>query len=168
MFTVPLDYDSPAGPSITLFARAATKHEPSVFGASPPSRQLEVQTPCQSQRPWIVFLQGGPGFGCPEPQDSALTRFVINKGYQILYLDYRGVGLSTPVTAGSVPSGTCADSADYLKLFRQDNNVRDLEAVRQCLTVSAVPSMKKWSILGRTFSEPCVVHLWAPCLDASV
>lgn len=108
-----------------------------------------------SQRPWLVYLQGGPGFGCPEPQDSALTRFVLNKGYQILYLDYRGVGLSSPLTVDTIPRTTSdqvADQVAYLKLFRQDNNVRDLEAVRLALTASVVdPVKKKWSIFGQSF-----------------
>lgn len=99
----------------------------------------------------MVFLQGGPGFGNPEPQDSALSRFVINKGYQILYLDYRGVGLSTPVTPDTIPHSP-QDQVEYLKLFRQDNNVRDLEAVRKLLTAKVEdPAKQKWSIFGQSF-----------------
>lgn len=146
-FLVPLDYSKPQGTLIQLFARAAAKHEPSIFGPSADQQHLHSH----SQRPWIVFLQGGPGFGCPEPQDSSLTRFVLNKGYQILYLDYRGVGLSTPVTVSTIP-GTTSERVEYLKLFRQDNNVRDLEAVRQCLTAFVTdPAKAKWSILGQSF-----------------
>ncbi|CAN8099121.1 unnamed protein product [Discula destructiva] len=150
-FSVPLDYNNPRGRKIYLFARSAAKHESSVFGASPdPQMQQQLQT--QSQRPWIVYLQGGPGFGCPEPQDSPLTRFVLNKGYQILYLDYRGVGLSTPVTVDTIPTTSDTGRVEYLKLFRQDNNVRDLEAVRQCLTASITDSARrKWSIIGQSF-----------------
>lgn len=147
LFSVPLDYDNPSKGQVQLFARAATKHEPSVIGAA--SNQQHFQ------RPWLVYLQGGPGFGCPEPQDSTLTRFVLNKGYQILYLDYRGVGLSSPLTVDTIPT-TTSDSVScqvaYMKLFRQDNNVRDLEAVRQALTASGVdPLKRKWSIFGQSF-----------------
>lgn len=88
VFLVPLDYANPDGEKIQLFARAATKFEPSPFGCPP---DLDDLGPPQMSnlRPWIVYLQGGPGFGCPEPQDYSLTRFVLNKGYQCLYLDYR-------------------------------------------------------------------------------
>lgn len=147
LFAVPLDYENPTKGQVQLFARAATKHEPAITGSA--SNQQHAQ------RPWLVYLQGGPGFGCPEPQDSSLTRFVLNKGYQILYLDYRGVGLSSPVTVDTIPSFTSdpvADQVAYLKLFRQDSNVRDLEAVRQCLTASVVdPLKRKWSIFGQSF-----------------
>lgn len=143
LFSVPLDYNNPTSGQVQLFARSATKHEPSITGS--------ISNHQHAQRPWLVYLQGGPGFGCPEPQDSSLTRFVLNKGYQILYLDYRGVGLSSPVTVDTIPK-TVSDQVAYLKLFRQDNNVRDLEAVRQCLTGSAVdPLKRKWSIFGQSF-----------------
>ncbi|KAJ4422149.1 hypothetical protein N0V82_003233 [Gnomoniopsis sp. IMI 355080] len=147
LFSVPLDYSNPTKGQIQLFARSATKYEPSTVG--PGSNQQH------SQRPWLVYLQGGPGFGCPEPQDSSLTRFVINKGYQILYLDYRGVGLSSPLTVDTIPnttSDTVSGQVAYMKLFRQDNNVRDLESVRQALTASLVdPLKRKWSIFGQSF-----------------
>lgn len=94
----------------------------------------------------MVYLQGGPGFGCQEPQDSPLTRLMISRGYAVLYLDYRGVGLSSPVTAETMPDSV-ADQFEYLKLFRQDSIVRDLEAVRRCLT----KGQSKWSIFGQSF-----------------
>lgn len=148
VFWVPLDYRKPSGEKIQLFARAATKYEPPFF---PGPDQDQRQEQIHSSRPWIVFLQGGPGFGCPEPQDYALTSFVLNKGYQILYLDYRGVGLSTPVTANTLDE-TSLSRFEYLKLFRQDNNVRDLEAVRQCLLRALPdPTKRKWSLLGQSF-----------------
>lgn len=69
----------------------------------------------------------------------------------MLFLDYRGVGLSSPVTADTIPK-QADDRFEYLKLFRQDNNVRDLEAVRQCLTSGLTdPAKKKWSIFGQSF-----------------
>ncbi|KAF3762426.1 hypothetical protein M406DRAFT_72433 [Cryphonectria parasitica EP155] len=141
LFSVPKDYRNPQDGEIQLFARSATKHEASVSALEQPV----------SQRPWMVYLQGGPGFGNPEPQDFPLTRFVLSKGYQILFLDYRGVGLSTPVTADTIPP-KASDQFEYLKHFRQDNNVRDLEAVRSYLTAGvADPVKKKWSIFGQSF-----------------
>lgn len=64
---------------------------------------------------------------------------------------YSGVGLSTPVTAGTLDNLPLA-RLEYLKLFRQDNNVRDLEAVRQYLTaLNPDPNKRQWSILGQSF-----------------
>lgn len=76
---------------------------------------------------------------------------MLNKGYQVLFLDYRGVGLSSPVTSDTIPTDP-DNRFQYLKLFRQDNNVRDLEAVRQCLTAGIDdPEKRKWSIFGQSF-----------------
>lgn len=152
LFSVPKDYSRPdTSGFIQLFARSATRYEPATCRSSdkPPSK-----------RPYMVYLQGGPGFGCSEPQDFALTRQIINKGYQALYLDYRGVGLSTQVTAETIPQDP-TQQFEYLKLFRQDNNVYDLEAVRQCLTTTtADPAMKKWSIFGQSFGGfVCLTYL---------
>lgn len=142
LFSVPKDHSRPDDSGeVQLFARSATKYEPTIVPHDHPP----------AQKPYMVYLQGGPGFGCLEPQDFSLTRVLLNKGYQALYLDYRGVGLSTPVTADTIPQ-TPSEQFDYLKLFRQDNNVRDLEAVRKCLTASvAEPSKQKWSIFGQSF-----------------
>ncbi|KUI66109.1 Proline iminopeptidase [Cytospora mali] len=146
LFSVPLDYRNPNGAKIQLFAKAATKHEV-------PINPQQTQYQSTLNRPWFVFLQGGPGFGNPEPQDSSLTRFVLNRGYQILFLDYRGVGLSTTVTADTIPKPGASPKAqaEYLKLFRQVDNVRDLEAVRKCLTEHLDDNKAKWSIFGQSF-----------------
>jgi pimeloyl-ACP methyl ester carboxylesterase len=105
-------------------------------------------------RPWLVFLEGGPGFGNREPQESPLTRAALSRGYQLLFLDYRGTGLSTPVSAAAVAAaaqGSIQRQVDYLKLFRQDNIVRDCEAVRECLTEDYPPDRKTWSLFGQSF-----------------
>jgi len=104
------------------------------------------------QRPYFVYLEGGPGYGNREPQDLPLTRFLLSRGYQMLYLDYRGTGLSTPINAEALAKqGDPQAQADYLKLFRQDNIVRDLEAVRLCLTADLPLDKKQWSIFGQSF-----------------
>ena len=77
---------------------------------------------------------------------------MINRGYQIILLDYRGVGLSTPINARHILSlGNPQRQADYLKLFRADNNVRDLEAVRKYITAPLPLELQPWSILGQSF-----------------
>lgn len=66
------------------------------------------------------------------------------------------MGLSTPVTAGTLArEGGAQKQAEYLKLFRADNAVRDCEAIRKCLTADYPDEKKKWSILGQsTLNHP--------------
>ncbi len=124
--SVPLDHARPDGERITVFAR-------------------EVADPDGRERPFMVFLQGGPGSEAPRP-----TRRPSNPGwleallpeYRVLLLDQRGTGRSTPVaTAG----------AEHLRHFRADSIVRDAEAVREALGVD------RWSVLGQSFGGFCVM-----------
>lgn len=141
-FLVPLDYNDPAGHKLKLFGCSVTRNE----------RPIVPQAYQPQQRPWMVYNEGGPGYGNSEPESMPLTKAALGRGYQVLYLDYRGTGLSTPVTAQLLESkGDAQQQADYLKLFRQDNIVRDLEAVRQVLTADFPEDMRQWSIFGHSF-----------------
>lgn len=131
-FEVPLDHDDAAGSTITVFAR-------------------EVADPDGRDRPFLVYLQGGPGFEAPRPTripsnpgwlDRALTEF------RVLMLDQRGTGRSTPV--GALPGMTAAEQADYLAHFRADSIVRDAEWIRRELGV------EQWSVIGQSFGGLCV------------
>jgi pimeloyl-ACP methyl ester carboxylesterase len=131
-FEVPLDHDDAAGPTITVFAR-------------------EVADPDGRDRPFLVYLQGGPGFEAPRPTripanpawlDRALTEF------RVLMLDQRGTGRSTPV--GALVGLTAAEQAGYLGHFRADSIVRDAEWIRCQLDV------ERWSVLGQSFGGLCV------------
>ncbi|KJZ73613.1 hypothetical protein HIM_06946 [Hirsutella minnesotensis 3608] len=147
-FQVPLDYADPSAGSITLFARRATKLERPIF---PPANDND-QPGGDALKPYMVYLEGGPGFGNREPQDHPLTRAAIPRGYQVLYLDHRGVGLSTPVSTAMLANLGDADAqARYLRLMRQDNTVRDCEAVRKCLTQSWPAEKATWSIFGQSY-----------------
>ncbi|KXH49067.1 hypothetical protein CSIM01_09198 [Colletotrichum simmondsii] len=145
-FEVPKDYSNQASGVLQLFGRSVTKHERPIV---PPTESEKKQA---EQKPWMVFLQGGPGFGNPEPQDSPITRTALDRGYQVLFLDYRGVGLSSPVSAATLAlEGNAQKQADHLKLLRQDNIVNDLEAVRAYLTEDFPEEKKKWSLFGQSF-----------------
>ena len=131
-FEVPLDHDDATGPTITVFAR-------------------EVADPDGRDRPFLVYLQGGPGFEAPRPTripadpgwlDRALTEF------RVLMLDQRGTGRSTPV--GALAGLTATEQADYLAHFRADSIVRDAESIRAQLEV------ERWSVLGQSFGGLCV------------
>ncbi|KAK3941568.1 Alpha/Beta hydrolase protein [Diplogelasinospora grovesii] len=146
-FEVPISYAAPTAGTLKLFARSVRKHVPSV--ASMANQNLEEE---HVDKPYLVYLEGGPGFGNPEPQEHALTRSMLDRGYQMLLLDYRGTGYSTPVNARALGKlGGAQVQADYLKLFRADTIVRDLEAVRLCLTANFPDERKKWSVFGQSF-----------------
>ncbi len=132
---VPLDQADPAGERITVYAR-------------------EVRSPDDDAgRPWLLFLQGGPGGKSPRPHgpDAWLKRAL--KDFRVLLLDQRGTGRSTPVTARSLTGrGDAQAQADYLALFRADSIVRDAEAFRASLG-EGLP----WSTLGQSYGGFCTL-----------
>jgi pimeloyl-ACP methyl ester carboxylesterase len=74
----------------------------------------------------------------------------------MLYLDQRGTGLSTPISADTLAlQGDAQQQADYLKHFRADNIVKDCEAIRKTLTEDYPSELKKWSIFGQSFGGFC-------------
>ncbi len=133
-FELPLDHGQSGGPTITVFAREVVL----------PAREHD-------ELPWLVYLQGGPGFEAPRLLklidetwwDRAL------EDYRLLLLDQRGTGRSTPVDA--LPEVSPQEQADYLTHFRADSIVQDAEAIRRELGV------EKWSVLGQSFGGFCVV-----------
>jgi len=100
----------------------------------------------------MVYFQGGPGHSCRPPQQNSFTTIILEKGYQLLFIDQRGTGLSTPVTASTLGSRGYNDKqAQYLHLYRADNIVRDAEAIRQVLTKDYPVEKQKWSTMGQSF-----------------
>ncbi|KAG0651168.1 Proline iminopeptidase [Hyphodiscus hymeniophilus] len=151
-FEVPKDYAKPSSGTIQLFARSVSKHEKT---AAPLTDEEQRK---KDQKPWFVYLQGGPGGACTPPQSNPITNVVLERGYQMLYLDQRGTGLSTPVSAGTLAlEGDLHRQADYLKLFRADSIVKDCEAVRKILTEDYSAELKKWSVFGQSFGGFCVL-----------
>lgn len=140
-FEVPLDHDNPSSKAIRLFARSAIKHDRPI-----------VEPSSTEQRPYLLYLQGGPGLATPAPQDSPLSKYFLDRGYELLMLDQRGTGFSSPISANTLePIGGPQEQADYLKFFRADTLVKDSEAVRLCLTGDYPPEKKKWSTFGQSF-----------------
>lgn len=150
-FEVPKDYSNPSSGTLQIFARSVIRYE------KPVATLTKEEQRKKSQKPWFVYLQGGPGGSCPAPQNMSITDFILEKGYQILYLDQRGTGLSTPVSAATLAlQGDIHRQADYLKLFRADSIVKDCEAIRKTLVEDYPPELKKWSIFGQSFGGFCV------------
>jgi pimeloyl-ACP methyl ester carboxylesterase len=124
--SVPLDHRAPEGPRITVFSR-------------------EVAAPDGADRPYLVFLQGGPGFEAARPTSPPtgwMKRAV--EDYRVLLLDQRGTGRSTPV-GSEIPGDSPEEQAAYLTHFRADSIVRDAERIRQEL------GLERWSVLGQRF-----------------
>jgi pimeloyl-ACP methyl ester carboxylesterase len=150
-FQVPRDYSNPASGTIQLFARSALKAEkPADYT---PSSHQDVK---KTQLPWLVYLQGGPGFECRSPQNVGWVSTILEKGYQVLMLDQRGTGLSTAISQSSLQlRGDEKVQAEYMKSFRADSIVKDCEAVRQALTADYPEEKKKWTIMGQSFGGFC-------------
>jgi pimeloyl-ACP methyl ester carboxylesterase len=133
IFQVPLDHDHPEGATIEVFAR-------------------EVADPDGTNRPFLVFFQGGPGFEATRPTGRPRSPRWLDHAlgeYRVLLLDQRGTGRSTPV--GRLFGMTAPEQAEYLIHFRADSIVRDAELVRRALEVD------RWSVLGQSFGGFCVL-----------
>jgi pimeloyl-ACP methyl ester carboxylesterase len=141
LFQVPLDHANPSGAQIEIFAR-------------------EVCAPGKEDKdlPWLVFLQGGPGFGSPRPAERSGWLQRALEDYRVLLLDQRGTARSSPATAQTLAALPGAEEkADYLKHFRADSIVQDAEWIRGELLGKDTP----WSILGQSFGGFCAVHYLA-------
>jgi pimeloyl-ACP methyl ester carboxylesterase len=131
-FAVPLDHADPDGERITVFAR-------------------EVADPDGRDRPFLVYLQGGPGFEAPRPTRHPSSPGWLDralKDFRVLMLDQRGTGRSSPV--GALPGLSAREQAERLTHFRADAIVRDAEWIRRELDVD------RWSVLGQSFGGLCV------------
>lgn len=123
-----------------------------------PESPKDESAKAKDQLPWMAYLQGGPGHPCRSPQNYAFTQAVLDKGYQLLCLDSRGTGLSTPITPSTLQMRGAEDvQASYLKLFRADSIVKDYEAIRKALTADYPEEKKQWSVMGQSFGGFCII-----------
>src|SRR5690625_850546 len=137
---VPLDHDDHASPALQLFARIATG-------------------PGGEHKPYLVFLQGGPGSEAPRPLDASTPAWLSRalRDHQVVLLDQRGTGRSSPVGLDvALPQGaiegvetlrqaTAEQQAHYLTHFRADAIARDAELLRERL------GAETWTLLGQSF-----------------
>ncbi|MCC5576381.1 alpha/beta fold hydrolase [Microtetraspora sp. AC03309] len=129
--TVPLDHSRPDGASIEVFAREAVAA----------GRQNE-------DLPWLLYLEGGPGYSAPRAPKAWLSRAA--REYRVLLLDQRGTGRSTPANRKTLAA--IDDPAVYLRHFRADSIVRDAEALRAHLAGD-----RPWSVLGQSYGGFCAL-----------
>lgn len=145
-FAIPLDHAQPHGATLDIFARAIS------------AAGKETET-----LPWLLFLQGGPGFGAPRPLTNSgwIKRAVSD--YHVLLLDQRGTGRSSPVTFQTLARiPTPQAQADYLKHFRADAIVQDAEWIRRALLGAGA----RWSVLGQSYGGFCATHYLSVAPDA--
>ncbi|MGW4031738.1 alpha/beta fold hydrolase [Streptomyces sp. NPDC004838] len=136
-FTVPLDHANPGGEQLELYGREI------VAGAR-----------AGDDLPWLLYLEGGPGFGARRfaGPEAWLGRAV--QEYRVLLLDQRGTGRSTPQNRQTLAGrGGPEAQADLLARFRADSIVADCELIRPQLTGGA-----PWSVLGQSFGGFCATH----------
>ena len=121
-FIVPLDHRKPKGQTLSVFARAVRRS----------GKAHETQ-------PWLVFLQGGPGFPGPRPLTNTGWIKRALDDYRVLLLDSRGNGRSSVVLAQTLGRrGNARAQADYLMHFR-------------------VGKDEPWSVLGQSYGGFCAV-----------
>jgi pimeloyl-ACP methyl ester carboxylesterase len=138
---VPLDHGDPGGEQISVFAR-------------------EVADPEGRDRPFLLFLQGGPGEEAERPTRGPSSPGWLDRAladYRVLLLDQRGTGRSSPV--GTLPGLEPQEQAERLTHYRADAIVADAEALRVRLGV------ERWSVLGESFGGFCALRYLSAAPD---
>jgi pimeloyl-ACP methyl ester carboxylesterase len=132
---VPVDWNEPSGPQISVHAREVVAAE----------RADDPKLPA------IVWFQGGPGFEIAFPDHRGSWLEQLLSRYRVVLLDQRGTGLSTPLDARALPFADPVGLADYLRNFRQDSIVRDADRLRTTLYGEGAD----WYVFGQSFGGFC-------------
>jgi pimeloyl-ACP methyl ester carboxylesterase len=132
---VPLDWNEPSGPKISVHAREV----------------VAAERAGDDKWPTIVWFQGGPGHevAFPDHRGSWLEQLLTR--YRVLLLDQRGTGLSTPLDARALPVADTAALCAYLRNFRQDSIIRDADRFRATLYGEDTD----WYLFGQSFGGFC-------------
>ncbi len=144
--TVPLDWASPDGETIDVYAR-----------------ELVAAEKRAEQLPLLVYLQGGPGGKSPRPlgRDNWLEGAL--KKFRVVLPDQRGTGRSTPLSGTDVGELSPAEAAKLLSHFRADSIVRDFEAIR-----ARHYDGRKWWTLGQSYGGFLTLHYLSTVPEAIV
>jgi pimeloyl-ACP methyl ester carboxylesterase len=132
---VPLDHLDPSRGTTTVYAR-----------------ELRDPATVDRDKPYLVFLQGGPGGASPRWDGGPdWIRWAVQR-YRVLLLDQRGTGRSNPLDTQAIRAlGSPHEQADVLALYRADAIVQDCEALRRLLLGDA-----PWTALGQSFGGFCI------------
>ncbi|MCM8526251.1 MAG: alpha/beta hydrolase, partial [Lentisphaeraceae bacterium] len=135
-FEVPLDYSQPKGEKIKVFGREVV------------AKEMENN----NDLPWLVYFQGGPGFGSPRPLSNSGWLKRALKEFRVFLLDQRGTtNRGFKVHSQTLSHLSPEDQAEFLMHFRTDNIIRDAEFIRKKLVKD------KWSLLGQSFGGFCIL-----------
>lgn len=158
-FQVPLSYYEKCEETISIVATLTQRYDKDVHQ----SNEINTEKPIlPNDAKIIAYIQGGPGFPCEAPlANSGSTKVLLDRGYQVLYLDQRGTGFSTPLEGDTInmliPKKEGESESTHVKRqlkfilnFRADSIIEDFEIVRKALIGD-----KKWSILGQSFGGFC-------------
>jgi proline iminopeptidase len=127
---VPLDWNRPDGPTISVFARELV---------APEKRREELAC--------LLYLQGGPGGKSPRPTAAEGWIGQALERHRVVLLDQRGTGRSSRVDGRRISAFPDAEAAaEYLSFFRADSIVKDAEALRR-----ADFGGKRWTTLGQSY-----------------
>lgn len=101
--------------------------------------------------PPLIYFQGGPGEKCPRPLGinacKPWIKTALDKGFEVVLPDQRGVGNSSPVTPSSLlKRGGAREQAEYLKRFLAGSIACDMEWIR----LRRFKGLK-WTSLGQSF-----------------
>ena len=118
-----------------------------------PSSRARSPRPTALDRPYLLFLQGGPGFEATRPTEPAVG--LDEAGARRLPGAAPRPARHRPLHPGRrrSPGDTPQAQAAYLTHFRADSIVRDAELIRAELGV------ERWSVLGQSFGGFCVDDL---------
>ena len=133
-FDLPLDYSNSKSEKIQVFVREISRNK-------------------NNELPYLLYLQGGPGYESPRPITNLEWIDYASKFYNILLLDQRGTGKSAQLNINNFSQYKRKEAVRKISLYRADNIVRDAEEIRKFLIGN-----KKWSILGQSFGGFCSVH----------
>ncbi|KAL6766366.1 hypothetical protein ACKKBG_A35750 [Auxenochlorella protothecoides x Auxenochlorella symbiontica] len=140
-FTLPLDYSGLHPGNVDVFCRVLV-HRNKVS---------------DHNLPYLLYLQGGPGFEAPRPLDNTGWIKHACNYFRIVLMDQRGTGLSSPITPGNIERlGDAGAQALHLTHFRADSIVADAEVIRMVL-VPGTNHDGRWTVLGQSFGGFCCV-----------
>lgn len=123
------------------------------------AREVRAPDDPDGERPWLLYLQGGPGSGAPRPARLGGWQRELAKDFRLLLLDQRGTGGSTPATAATLSAHPTDEARTaHLTHLRAPSIVQDAEMLR--LALGAGP----WTTLGQSFGGFCTLSYlsWRP------
>ena len=112
------------------------------------SREIVSTAPGGGDRPYLLFLQGGPGHASPRPLSArdGWLRTALER-YRVVLLDQRGTGRSGRVSARTLERFDSVEAArDYLLCLRADSIVADCELLRR-----EEYGVDRWQTLGQSY-----------------